>query len=549
MSQSRFLGATGTDPATTYDEEGRTPPSPLPDSIVPGGAPLPRGLRIRQQIRTAQFVLPGFAAAAATLWLGEFSTNAPIRAAVFGLVILAVSRLLRDSPYPLRLLPASRIAVALIPLAAGSVAVGALELAQDDTVLTGQLTLAFVLASVVAIAIEVIGDRLVAARPLRIAVLGAADFVPAIRRELDAIGGRREIEVIGWLNLGARYATDGRSAEEETLGRVRAAITEHDIDLLVRGPGSGSSRSGRDVYDTIAAGCLDLPVRMMDGNQLYEHVFGHVPIGTIDSAWFLFLMHPRFHASSKYSKRALDIAVGLPAALVALPLVALGAVAIKLGDRGPVFYRQTRVGERGREFEILKLRTMSVGAQAKGAQWSGANDERVTGVGKVLRRLHVDELPQIINVLRGDMTLVGPRPEQPQITAELESVFPHYSRRLLVKPGVTGWAQVRCGYAGSELGTAWKLCHDLFYLKHRSALIDLLIMLETVVIAARDSHRPMRAPQAEFLFRGVVGLDGGGVPTQSVGMSANGSGRIDDGGMPEIPLNTPVVRSGEPIAH
>jgi hypothetical protein len=103
------------------------------------------------------------------------------------------------------------------------------------------------------------------------------------------------------------------------------------------------------------------------------------------------------------------------------------------------------------------------------------------------------------------MTLVGPRPEQPQITAELERVFPHYTRRLLVKPGVTGWAQVRCGYAGSQLGTAWKLCHDLYYLKHRSILADLLIMLETVAIAARDSHRPMRAPQAEFLYRAGEG--------------------------------------------
>ena len=123
----------------------------------------------------------------------------------------------------------------------------------------------------------------------------------------------------------------------------------------------------------------------------------------------------------------------------------------------------------------------------------------------MLRRLHIDELPQIVNVLKGDMTLVGPRPEQPQITAQLERVFPHYSRRLLVKPGVTGWAQVRCGYAGSELGTAWKLCHDLYYLKHRSTLVDFLIMLETIVIAARDSHRPMRAPQAGFLFSPAPG--------------------------------------------
>lgn len=543
MSHSRLLEGADNSPVGDFEARVRNPSDPLPDSILPGGAPEPRGLRIREQIRTAQFILPAVAAAAATFWLGEGTSHAAIPAALFGLTILVVSRLLRDFPYPLRLLPASRIAVAVLPLFAGMVVVGALQLAQDDAVPTGQLLLAFVFAASVAIAVEVVGDRLIAARPLRIAVIGAADFVPAIRRELDAIGGHREIQVVGWLNLGGRFPTDRRTVDKVTLGRVRAAIVEHDIDLLVRGPGPGSSRSGRDLYDKIAAGCLDLPVRMIDGNQLYEHVFGHVPIGTIDSAWFLFLMHPRFQASSRHSKRALDLAVGLLAAIVALPLVALGAIAIKLGDRGPVLYRQTRVGASGREFQILKLRTMATGAQTTGAQWSAADDARVTAVGRVLRRLHVDELPQLVNVLRGDMTLVGPRPEQPQITAELETVFPHYSRRLLVKPGVTGWAQVRCGYAGSELGTAWKLCHDLFYLKHRSLLADLLIMLETVVIAARDSHRPMRAPQAEFLFR-----DEGG----HAAVSSNGHGGGDRGqrGVIEIPLDTPLIgaaQAGEPL--
>ncbi|MEZ5062602.1 MAG: sugar transferase, partial [Solirubrobacterales bacterium] len=209
----------------------------------------------------------------------------------------------------------------------------------------------------------------------------------------------------------------------------------------------------------------------------------------------------------------IDLVVGVVAGLIALPLVAIGSLAILLTDGRPITYRQRRVGERGKEFEIIKLRTMRPDSEDADQCWSGADDDRVTAVGRILRRLHIDELPQIVNVLKGDMTLVGPRPEQPQITAQLERVFPHYSRRLLVKPGVTGWAQVRCGYAGSELGTAWKLCHDLYYLKHRSTLVDLLIMLETLVIAARDSHRPMRAPQAGFLFsptpggRNLAGMD------------------------------------------
>ena len=502
----------------------------IPAGVEAGGAPVPGGIRIRQRLRTARVVLPAIAAGLAAFWFGGIDGDAAIRAAAFALVIVAGAHLLRSFPYPLSLIPASRIAVALMPVAVGAILLAVLGVGESNGSLSNGVIAGVVAGSIAAIAVEIVGKGLLASHPLRIAVLGAADFVPAIRRELDAIGGRREVEVIGWLNLGARYTSDDESAKAETLGRVRSAITEHDIDLLVRGPGSGASRSGRDVYNTIAAGCLDLPVRMIDGNQLYEQIFGHVPIGTIDSAWFLFLMHPSFQASSKASKRALDLVVGSLAAVLSLPAVAIGAIAIKLDDGGPVFYRQRRVGEQGEEFEILKLRTMSVGSQSTTNKWSGAGDARVTAVGRVLRRLHIDELPQVVNVLRGEMTLVGPRPEQPQITAELEHVFPHYSRRLLVKPGVTGWAQVRCGYAGSELGTAWKLCHDLFYLKHRSLLVDVLIMLETLVIAARDSHRPMRAPQAEFLFSGE------GLSEVDPHQEAQPGG---ERAIPEIPLDGP----------
>ncbi|MCB0865689.1 MAG: sugar transferase [Solirubrobacterales bacterium] len=485
----------------------------IPEGVEPGGAPLPRGIRLRQQLRAVGMWLPALAAFAATIAVAGAAGDGLVRAVCFAVAMLAVSRLLHDFPYPLRLIPASRYALCVLPAFSGAAAVAALSVAEHDAFVAVDVLPGLLAAVAVALTVEVVGSRLVARRPLRIAVLGAADFVPAIRRELDAIGGPREIEVIGWLNLGGSVPLTGHRADEKTLGRVRAAITEHEIDLLVRGPGSGSSRGGRDAYDAIAAGCLDLPVRMIDGNQLYERVFGHVPIGTIDSAWFLFLMHPSFRASSKASKRAIDLVVGVVAGLIALPLVAIGSLAILLTDGRPITYRQRRVGERGKEFEIIKLRTMRPDSEDADQRWSGADDDRVTAVGRILRRLHIDELPQIVNVLKGDMTLVGPRPEQPQITAQLERVFPHYSRRLLVKPGVTGWAQVRCGYAGSELGTAWKLCHDLYYLKHRSTLVDLLIMLETLVIAARDSHRPMRAPQAGFLFsptpggRNLAGMD------------------------------------------
>lgn len=477
-------------------------PDPQPeisDEVELDGTPVPLAVRIRARLRTVRLTLPALVAALGYLVAGGFEAAAPAVAVM--LLIMALTRLVSDFPYPLRLIPATRVALALLPVLAAIGVAALFGFGAGGALGSSSLLGALAAGSLCALAIEVVEGKVLSARPLRIAVIGGADFVPAIRRELDAIGGRRDVEVLGWLNLGAGSATRRGSVDVETLARVRAAVTKHDIDLLVRGPGTGAAGAGREAYDTIAAGCLDLPVRMIDGNQLYEQVFGHVPIGTIDSAWFLFLMHPSFRPSSKHWKRAFDLVIGCLAGVLALPAVALGVLAIKLSDRGPVLYRQRRVGEQGDEFEILKLRTMSVGAQVGEPRWAAAADERVTPVGRILRRLHIDELPQIVNVLRGEMTLVGPRPEQPEITAALEQAFPHYTRRLLVKPGVTGWAQVRCGYAGSELGAAWKLCHDLYYLKHRSLLADALILLETLVIAARDSHREMRAPQAEFLVR------------------------------------------------
>ncbi len=158
---------------------------------------------------------------------------------------------------------------------------------------------------------------------------------------------------------------------------------------------------------------------MIAANQLYEQLLGHVPMGTIDAAWFRYIMHPRFRAaSSQLSKRVFDVVGAMLIALLFSPALIAAAIAIKLGDRGPMLYRQRRVGENGKEFEILKLRTMSVDAEPDGMpQWSGAHDARVTRIGKLLRRTHIDELPQLWNVMRGDMTLVGPRPERPELVS------------------------------------------------------------------------------------------------------------------------------------
>jgi lipopolysaccharide/colanic/teichoic acid biosynthesis glycosyltransferase len=204
-------------------------------------------------------------------------------------------------------------------------------------------------------------------------------------------------------------------------------------------------------------------------------------VGMMDAAWFEHIVHPRFSPRLSTKKRATDIVVAGVLGVVLFPAVALAALAIKLSSEGPVLYRQRRLGERGRSFEVLKFRTMRADAEPDGVPaWSTAEDERVTPVGRLLRRSHLDEVPQLWNIIKGDMSLVGPRPERPELVRQLEALIPHYQRRHLIKPGMTGWAQLKAGYGGTRLGAAYKLCYDLYYLKHRSLVFDLLIIIETL---------------------------------------------------------------------
>ena len=211
-----------------------------------------------------------------------------------------------------------------------------------------------------------------------------------------------------------------------------------------------------------------------------EEVFHAVPLGLVTENWL-------FRASSqsglfyvKKLKRLFDIAAALFFMVVLSPLLLLGMLLVKLGSPGPVFFRQVRLGRLGRPFEVVKLRTMPVDAEKEGPQWSGSNDPRVFGAGKWLRKFRFDEIPQLLNVLRGEMSFVGPRPERPEFVKELEKQIPNYRERLLIQPGLTGWAQVQYPY-GSTVQDAWrKLEFDLYYMKHMSVLLDFFILLETV---------------------------------------------------------------------
>jgi exopolysaccharide biosynthesis polyprenyl glycosylphosphotransferase len=220
--------------------------------------------------------------------------------------------------------------------------------------------------------------------------------------------------------------------------------------------------------------------RVVGVSHFFEHALGRVPLAHIGPAWFMSVLHLRQRPYSNWAKRTFDLVLAIAGLLLAAPVVSVVAIAVRLSGR-PVLFRQTRLGEHGRTFEMYKFRTMVRGAEAPGSpRWAMEHDPRVTATGRILRRTRLDELPQLWNVLRGEMSIVGPRPERPEFVRVLEEQVPFWNRRLLVKPGLTGWAQVEAGYAADCDSTARKLSYDLWYVRHRTLLIDLAICAKTL---------------------------------------------------------------------
>jgi lipopolysaccharide/colanic/teichoic acid biosynthesis glycosyltransferase len=216
-------------------------------------------------------------------------------------------------------------------------------------------------------------------------------------------------------------------------------------------------------------------------SDYYESEFGKVALASLLDAWFLFdvaeIHHARLYG---HAKRAAESVIALVMLALALPLMLLIAVSIKMSSDGPVFFRQARVGRNGKEFQLLKFRTLHRDPEAENGHWVQSDDPRIFPAGRVLRQFRLDEFPQLWNILRGDLSLVGPRPEQPVIVAEMARSIPHYATRVCVRPGLTGWAQVNYGYGGSHLGTRAKLEYDLYYIKHQSLALDFKVLLATV---------------------------------------------------------------------
>jgi sugar transferase (PEP-CTERM system associated) len=234
--------------------------------------------------------------------------------------------------------------------------------------------------------------------------------------------------------------------------------------------------------------CKMTGMTVLEGESFYEKITGKILAENLNPSWLIYSDGFRKSQLIRLRKRLGDVVLAGLGLLVSLPLTLLAAVAIKLDSKGPIIYKQKRCGQNGRIFELCKFRSMIDNAEAEcGPVWALDNDCRITRVGKILRKFRFDEIPQMWNVLKGDMSFIGPRPERPEFVKELVRMVPYYSERHTVKPGITGWAQVSYGYAASVEDALEKLKYDLFYIKNMSLFMDFMIIFKTVKIVLQPS--------------------------------------------------------------
>ncbi len=266
---------------------------------------------------------------------------------------------------------------------------------------------------------------------------------------------------------------------------IVSLIKEKGVSLIVA---SSSIKENKELIRMFYE-VLPLGITIIDFPRFYEGLTGKVPVSLINEVWFLENLTELDKYIFEIIKRWFDVVFSLFLAVPAFLIAPFAALLIKLESPGPVFYSHKRVGKNGRIFEIVKFRSMKADAETNGARWAKENDSRITAAGRFLRKTRIDELPQLWNVLKGELSLIGPRPERPEFTETLKKEIPHYAMRHLVKPGLSGWAQINFPYGASKEDAMEKLQYDLFYIKNRSLTLDLDIFLKTLATVIRHQGR------------------------------------------------------------
>ena len=318
---------------------------------------------------------------------------------------------------------------------------------------------------------------------IRVLVLGAGDKAASINRRLRRKVDRRGFRIVGYVRLDTdpRVAVDSANVVELNGRSLLEFAIENNVDEVV--VAADERRSGLPLEELLECKLHGLDV--IDLLSFFEREQGKLPLDILRPDWLIYSDGFERGAVRDISKRAFDIVASMLIIAITWPFMLLGMIAIKLEDglQAPVLYRQTRVGFLGKPFGVLKFRSMTVNAESDGvAQWATKNDSRVTRVGQFIRQTRIDELPQILNVLKGDMSFVGPRPERPQFVEQLGEVIPYYRERHAVKPGITGWAQVCYPYGASTEDSVQKQEFDLYYIKNHTIFLDMLILCQTAEV-------------------------------------------------------------------
>ena len=305
----------------------------------------------------------------------------------------------------------------------------------------------------------------------RVYVLGCGQQARAV---VETLRSSRDagMEVIGW-----KGESDANGRHDHFAAELRAFRgLKPGVDrVIVAMEDRRQSMPVRELLDLRLCGVV-----IENSSTLLERLSGKLPLDGLNPSTLIYTEGFRMSAMQQLFRRLLSLAVSFLALLICLPFIPLIILAVRFSSPGPIFFSQTRVGQCGRPFTAYKFRTMRQDAEANGAAWAAKDDPRVTRIGGFMRKTRLDEIPQLWNVLRGDMAFVGPRPERPEFVQWLSKEIPFYDLRHMIRPGITGWAQVRYHYGASLEETRRKLEYDLYYVKHQSIGLDLLIMFETI---------------------------------------------------------------------
>ena len=311
----------------------------------------------------------------------------------------------------------------------------------------------------------------------KIMILGTGPLAQVMERTI--LLSTQNFAFVGFIQPQSGMSTVAPSSIVGTAEQIEEVLSREKVGKLVV---SLTERRGLLPVKSLLT-CKMRGVEVLDSPYFYEKMTGKLLIEDIQPSWFIYSNGFRFTSARRSWKRAMDILFASVGVLLVVPFVPVIALLIKLSSPGPVLFKQKRVGERGVEFTLIKFRTMCDNAEAEtGPVWASEDDARVTRLGRWLRKMRIDEIPQLFNVLKGEMSFIGPRPERKEFVDRLSEVVPYYGKRHFIKPGVTGWAQVRYAYGASDEDALEKMRYDLYYIKNYSLTLDIMILLETVKV-------------------------------------------------------------------